>query len=108
MSASSVTLSGDSPATVPTGVDVWLAGRATVTSPWSGLVAAVSEHEVVVAGEDGSLHVRGEALVPGGAALVGHAVAAGDELGSATGRVWVQLRSDSEVPAFVRPEYAPG
>lgn len=104
----SVTLSGDSPATVPTGVDVWLAGPATVTAPWSGLVAAVSEREVVVAGEDGNLHVRGEALVPGHAALVGHAVAPGDELGTATGRLWVQVHSDGEVPAFVRPEYAPG
>ncbi len=111
----SVALSTESPATVPTGVDVWLGQETTLVAPFGGLVTAVNEHELALAGdgaEIGVLHLRG-ALRPGEAVQVGHAVSAGTPLGEATaGRLWIQLEAGSDgdirVPAFVRPEYAPG
>lgn len=110
----SVALSSTSPATVPTGVDVWLAAETAVVAPFDALVAAVSEHGVSLAtdsGEYGTLHLRG-ALQPADAVRVGHAVAEGATLGTVgPGRVWLQLDASGEtttVPAFVRPEYAPG
>jgi 4-aminobutyrate aminotransferase-like enzyme/Ser/Thr protein kinase RdoA (MazF antagonist) len=109
----SVALSGESPATVPTGIDVWLGQESTLIAPFSGLVAAVSEHEIALAGDygtDGTLHVRGAALRPGESVRVGHAIAEGAALATVTGRLWLQHvgTTDVRVPAFVRPEYAPG
>ncbi|CAN5572134.1 aminotransferase [soil metagenome] len=110
----SVALRSESPATVPTGIDVWLPAETTVLAPFGALVAAVSEHEVTLAGDSGdvgTLHLRG-ALRPGDEVRVGHAVAEGAPLGTAgPGRLWLQLDADGDtarVPAFVRPEYAPG
>jgi 4-aminobutyrate aminotransferase-like enzyme/Ser/Thr protein kinase RdoA (MazF antagonist) len=110
----SVALHSESPATVPTGVDVWLPSETTVLAPFGALVAAVTEHGLSLATdstEGGTLHLRG-ALAPGDAVRVGHAVAEGVVLGTAgPGRVWLQLDASGDtakVPAFVRPEYAPG
>ncbi|MCV7225593.1 aminotransferase [Mycolicibacterium komossense] len=110
----SVALRSESPATVATGVDVWLARETTVVAPLSALVANVTDHEITLttdSGEVGTLHLRG-ALRAGDAVRVGHAVAEGAPLGTAgPGRVWLQLDNageTTEVPAFVRPEYAPG
>lgn len=105
----SVALSTESPATVPTGIDVWVAADTALSAPWPGLVTAVAEHALSLAGEHGTLHIRGGALTP--AVDVGHSLAPGALLGTAsTGRLWLQItdESDRHVPAFVRPEYAPG
>jgi 4-aminobutyrate aminotransferase-like enzyme/Ser/Thr protein kinase RdoA (MazF antagonist) len=109
----SVALSSESPATVPTGVDVWLDRETAMVAPFGGLVAAVSDHEIVVAcdfGIEGTMSVRGTALRPDESVRVGHAIAEGGALATVTGRLWIQLAGDTEprVPAFVRPEYAPG
>jgi 4-aminobutyrate aminotransferase-like enzyme/Ser/Thr protein kinase RdoA (MazF antagonist) len=111
----SVALSSDSPATVPTGVDVWLPAYTDLVAPWSGLVAAVADHELAFTGDAGTLRIRGESLRPAESVRIGHAVAEGHSLGTVTsGRVWIQLTTlaaaDDEirVPAFVRPEYARG
>lgn len=105
----SVALSSDSPATVPTGIDVWVAGDMTLTAPWTGLVSGVGTHEVTFAGEEGVLHVRGASLHT--SVDTGHAVPAGAPLAQVgPGRLWVQITTENSVPvpAFVRPEYAPG
>ncbi len=107
----SVALHHDSPATVPTGIDVWLADATSVTAPLDGVVESAAEGEVILAGPDGVVvAVRGPSVRS--AELTGHAVAAGAPLATAgPGRVWLQIRTgdpDLPVPAFVRPEYAPG
>ncbi len=104
----SVTLHSESPATVPTGVDLWLAADTPLSAPWSALVSAVADHEVVLAGDDATLYLRGEGLKP--LVQVGHAVTTGAHIAAASGRVWVQLvaKEAPAIPAFVRPEYAPG
>jgi 4-aminobutyrate aminotransferase-like enzyme/Ser/Thr protein kinase RdoA (MazF antagonist) len=105
----SVALQSESPATVPTGVDVWLAAPETLRAPWAGVVTMARDEETAIAGAPGVLTVRGGSLRPGIA--VGHSVAEGADLGTAgPGRLWVQVATGAEVavPAFVRPEYAPG
>ncbi len=105
----SVALHSESPATVPTGIDVWLAGPKTFAAPYAGVVVTAGDGELILTGDEGVLVVRGPAVHP--TAGPGHAVSGGDELGSAgPGRFWLQLSVDAEraVPAFVRPEYAPG
>ncbi|CAN5710017.1 aminotransferase [soil metagenome] len=111
----SVALSAESPATVPTGIDVWLPGETALVAPFGGLVAAVSRHEIALTGDGGRLAVRGAALRPDESVRVGHAVAEGSALGTAArGRLWIQLTGSgpgdrpARIPAFVRPEYAPG
>jgi hypothetical protein len=91
---------------------VWLAAETPVVAPFGALVAAVTEQEITLADDtEGVLHLRG-ALHPGAEVRVGHAVAAGTPLGTAgPGRLWLQLDVGGEtarVPAFVRPQYAPG
>ena len=105
----SVALSSESPATVPTGIDVWVGAETTLTAPWTGLVTRVGAHEVTLAGDGGVLHVRGTTLQT--SVTAGHAVTVGAPLAQAgAGRLWVQITGDDSVavPAFVRPEYAPG
>ncbi|MET0896938.1 MAG: phosphotransferase, partial [Mycobacterium sp.] len=105
----SVALSSESPATVPTGIDVWVAADTPLSSPWPGVVTGIAEHGLTLAGEHGALQLRGSALTL--AVDVGHSVEQGALLGTAsTGRLWLQLtdESDRQIPAFVRPEYAPG
>jgi 4-aminobutyrate aminotransferase-like enzyme/Ser/Thr protein kinase RdoA (MazF antagonist) len=105
----SVALSNESPATVPTGIDVWVGADTPLSAPWAGLVTGVAEHELSFAGDHGTLHVRGATVTP--AVVVGHSVQQGALLGSATtGRLWLQITDEStrQIPAFVRPQYAPG
>ena len=105
----SVALHSESSDTVPTGVDLWLAGRTALTAPFAGLVVTAGDGEVILAGENGALVVHGTSVHP--AVSAGHAVSGGDALGTVgPGRLWVQVSADVDiaVPAFVRPEYAPG
>jgi 4-aminobutyrate aminotransferase-like enzyme/Ser/Thr protein kinase RdoA (MazF antagonist) len=106
----SVALSSESPATVPTGIDVWLERETAMVAPFGALVAAVADHEIALAGDDGTLHLRGTALRLDESVRVGHALAEGAALGTVTGRLWLQLAGgpDLPAPALVRPEYAPG
>ena len=71
----SVALQHDSPATVPTGIDVWLADATSVTAPQDGFVQNAGQGEVLVAGADGVLVLRGPSVRP--AVEDGHAVTAG-------------------------------
>ena len=103
----SATLSPRSPATIATGVRLWPAGRPVLTAPWPGLVAA-RHGELVLTGTAGEVRVRG-ALGPAEAPDDG--VAAGARLATIEGPVWIQVRrpgSRTEVPEFVRPDYAAG
>ncbi len=105
----SVALQSESSATVPTGLDVWLSGQTSLTAPLAGLVVTAGDGEIVLAGDDGALVVRGTSVRP--AVSAGHAVSGGDALGTAgPGRLWIQVSANADiaVPAFVRPEYAPG
>ena len=105
----SVALHSESSDTVPTGVDLWLAGRTALTAPFAGLVVTAGDGEVILAGENGALVVHGTSVHP--AVSAGHAVSGGDALGTVgPGRLWVRVSADADiaVPAFVRPEYAPG
>ncbi|MFN8100134.1 MAG: aminotransferase [Mycobacterium sp.] len=109
----SVALQADSPATVPTGIDLWLAGPVPVTAPQAGVVQTARSGqvgEVVLAGIDGTVVLRGRSVRP--TAPAGHAVGTGAALATAgPGRVWLQVRTgrdDLPVPAFVRLDYAPG
>ncbi len=90
-------------------MDLWLAGQTALTAPFAGLVVTAGDGEVILAGENGALVVHGTSVHP--AVSAGHAVSGGDALGTAgPGRLWVQVSADADiaVPAFVRPEYAPG
>ncbi|MGK2881899.1 MAG: aminotransferase [Mycobacterium sp.] len=106
----SVPLSPESPATVATGVDVWLAGTHRVEAPLAGTIVAEGPTEVAVRTAMGTVRVQGDSLAVGTDLRVGAVVLCGDELGTATiGRLWIQVSTRSEeVPAFVRSEYAPG
>lgn len=105
----SVALSSDSPATVPTGVDLWVSGDTSLTAPWSGFVLHAGDHEVSFTGAGGIVHIRGAALQV--SAEPGHPLEQGATLATASpGRLWVQITAENSpaVPAFVRPEYAAG
>jgi 4-aminobutyrate aminotransferase-like enzyme/Ser/Thr protein kinase RdoA (MazF antagonist) len=105
----SATLSTQSPATIGTGIDLWLAAPTSVTAPWAGEIKSVADDRLVLAGADGVLELRG-LQSPGLAAS--QSVAAGDALGTAAGQVWIRCGRPaaalSEVPDFVRPEYSAG
>ena len=102
----SQTLSALSPATVPTGVQLWPATALTLRAPWPGTLDA-DAGGLTLTGADGTLQVVGAVRVAAGDA----AVKADDELGTIDGPVWIHLRragGGPEVPRFVRPEYADG
>lgn len=102
------TLHSQSPATVPTGVDLWLADPVTLSAPWPGVVTAVDDSGLDLVGDFGVLHIRGDRVSTEPAAT-GPTVIPGEPLGKAAGRIWIQLVTGTiEVPDFVRPEYAPG
>lgn len=102
-------LSADSPATIATGLDLWPATEVAITAPWAGVVEDCTPGSLTVTGTAGTVEVRGRLSVDDGV-RAGAAVAAGDALGTAGGRVWIQWRRrpDVGVPDYVRPEYAAG
>ena len=104
----SATLSIDSPATVATGVHLWPAAAMTLAAPWSGRVSTSPDGDgvvLVLTSDEAVLEVRGALS----AEWVDAPVAAGSVLGTLDGPVWIQVRrAEFVVPAFVRPEYAPG
>jgi 4-aminobutyrate aminotransferase-like enzyme/Ser/Thr protein kinase RdoA (MazF antagonist) len=100
----SAVLSSRSPATVPTGIDIWLSRPAALCAPWSGTVIS-GGGEVLLTGAGLTLRIVGDA-----SATVG-TVTRGEELATAgPGRLWVQVTAENAcpVPDFIRPEYAPG
>ena len=102
----SATLSQTSPATVATGVQMWPATALALTAPWPGLVETQTG-ALTLTGTAGTVELRGP-LRP---ADTGDSVAAGAELATIDGPVWIQVRRHGchgEVPRFVRPEYAAG
>ena len=52
-------LAGVSPATVATGIDLWLADAAELTAPWAGQVTAPAPGHVVLTGEGLVLTMQG-------------------------------------------------
>ena len=109
LSASTV-LAEVSPATVATGVDLWLARPAELTAPWPGEISAAGPDQLVLTGGGLTLTlswtgsgraVPGGQEVPAGATLV--ALAGGSRL-----RVNLRAATAPPVPPLVRPEYAPG
>lgn len=99
----------DSPATVPTGIDVWLATRHSVASPWDGMIAERSEHVLTIETTAGMLRLQGDSLNTAPHLRELDAVSSGIELASVgPGRLRLQWATRADVPDFVRPEYAPG
>lgn len=104
-------LQHESPSTVPTGVDTWLATLTPLTAPWPALVTVATDGQIALTGDQATLTVRGDSVRAADSALPGQPVAAGARLGTAgPGRMWLQVTvpGASDTPAFVRPEYAPG
>ncbi|RAG85974.1 aminotransferase [Streptacidiphilus pinicola] len=103
-------LSAASPATVPTGADLWPARDAVLRAPWDGRVVRVEPGRIVLDCAELTLRLqadRAEVLVGEDAT-----VDAGDRLAilpaGVRARVTLQRGGTSEAPDFVRPEYAPG
>lgn len=85
----------EEPANVALGVELRLREETGLRAPWAGRVARTPDG-LVLHGEDVDLRVDG--CVPASEGTV----AAGDVLGTATGRVWVQAtRPGVEAPPFV-------
>jgi len=117
LSASTV-LAGVSPATVATGVDLWLGRPAELTAPWAGELTSDGPDQLVLTGDGLTLTLSwsgSDRTVPGGGREVpagGQQVPAGALLAALAGgaRLRVNLRAATAppVPPLVRPEYAPG
>ena len=106
----SVALSAESPATVPTGIEIWLDKEATIVAPWPGVVTEAAAGRLTVVADAGTLRIEGPSVSPDQSAPEGQSVQAGHTLATAApGQVWVQVTVDGTtvVPKFVRPEYAP-
>jgi 4-aminobutyrate aminotransferase-like enzyme/Ser/Thr protein kinase RdoA (MazF antagonist) len=97
-----------SPASVATGIDLWLASPAELTAPWAGEVTAPAPDRLELTGQRLVLTLRG----PGAERLAETSVSGGDPLLRLPGggRLQLNLRAATSppVPALVRPEYAPG
>ncbi|MBI3690038.1 MAG: aminotransferase class III-fold pyridoxal phosphate-dependent enzyme, partial [Mycolicibacterium aromaticivorans] len=105
----SVPLSPESPATVGTGLDLWLAVPSPIIAPWDCVVDAAAEDSLTLTGTAGTVQVRGRLRI-GDQVRPGDSVTAGAALGSVEGRAWIQWRGrpDVVVPDFVRAEYGTG
>ena len=109
----SATLSETAPATIATGVHLWPTGELALSAPWAGVVAIATDGPESVAtltltGISGAVEIRGAV---GLEVSDGQTVPAGAALGTIDGPVWIQCRRhppESEVPDFVRPDYAAG
>ncbi len=118
----SATLSAEAPATVPTGIRLWLAAERHLSAPWDGVVETrdtasevslsltASEVLLTLTASEATLQIRGAVrLAPG--LQSGRTVPAGAVLGVLTGPVWISCRrhpGGPEVPDFVSPAYAAG
>ncbi|WP_042378204.1 aminotransferase [Streptacidiphilus melanogenes] len=104
-------LAATSPATVPTGLDLWLGRDLVLRAPAAGRVLQAEAHQLDFALDKGELTLR---LTHEGGFLVaaGADVRAGDPLVAlpAGARVHVALHraGPAAVPPLVRPEYAAG
>jgi 4-aminobutyrate aminotransferase-like enzyme len=102
------TLAEVSPATVATGVDLWLARPAELTAPWPGELSASGPDQVMLTGHELALTLSWT----GAGQVASREVAAGEALGRlpAGARLHVNLRAATAppMPPLVRPEYAPG
>ncbi len=103
--AGSPALSALSPASTPTGIDLWTA--ADLVAPWDGAVLDASTNRLVLASGARILTLTGRMSSPVDS---GARVVAGDRLATAGGHVHigVRRRDAPEPPPLVRPEYAPG
>jgi 4-aminobutyrate aminotransferase-like enzyme/Ser/Thr protein kinase RdoA (MazF antagonist) len=102
------TLAEVSPATVATGVDLWLARPTELTAPWPGELTASGPDQVMLTSHELALTLSWT----GAGEVAGGVVAAGEALGRlpAGVRLHVNLRAAAAppMPPLVRPEYAPG
>ncbi len=111
--AGSPALARVSPATVATGVDLWLARPVELTAPWPGELTSSAPDQFVFTGADLALTVswRAPEAVSEGVVASGP-VEGGGTLGRLPGgsHVRVNLRAATAppMPALVRPEYAAG
>jgi 4-aminobutyrate aminotransferase-like enzyme/Ser/Thr protein kinase RdoA (MazF antagonist) len=116
--AGSPALARVSPATVATGVDLWLARPAELTAPWPGELTSSGPGQFAFTGADLTLTVSWRTSevasdgAAGGRVVAGGRVEAGGTLGPLPGgsHVRVNLRAATAppMPALVRPEYAAG
>ncbi|MFB7619483.1 aminotransferase [Kitasatospora sp. NPDC056181] len=104
-------LSADSPATVATGVDLWLGGPAGLQAPRDGEVLAASPGRATIGCGLHLLDVSWDGPAAPGV-RAGEPLRAGDPLAELPAGTRVHLalrrRQSPEVPALVRPEYAAG
>jgi 4-aminobutyrate aminotransferase-like enzyme/Ser/Thr protein kinase RdoA (MazF antagonist) len=102
------TLAEVSPATVATGVDLWLARPAELTAPWPGELTAAGLDQVTLTSHELALTLSWT----GAGEVASGEVAARESLGQlpAGARLHVNLRAVTAppMPPLVRPEYAPG
>ncbi len=106
-------LAGVSPASVATGMDVWLAEAAELTAPWAGEVAAPAAGQLVLTGGGLVLTLHGPgAERAADSGVSSRSVPRGGPLLRlpARTRLQVSLRGAAAppAPALVRPEYAAG
>jgi len=107
--AASQVLAEVSPATVATGVDVWLGRPAELTAPWPGELTSAGPDQLVLTGSGLALTLSWNGS---GREVAGREVAAGAKLVTLAGgsRLRVNLRAATAppMPPLVRPEYARG
>jgi hypothetical protein len=98
-------LAAASPASTPTGVDMW--NDAELLAPWAGTVTEAPAERLVLAADTLVLTLMGAVGTPVDS---GARLATGDRSAVAGGRVHVGVRraGTPEPPPLVRPEYAPG
>ena len=102
---------GQSSATVPTGIDVWVAAPTPLSAPWPGRVTLADDGRITLAGDEATLVIRGACVHPEVSVSCGDTVAVGASLGTAgPGRMWLRagIPGAHDTPPLVRPEYAPG
>jgi 4-aminobutyrate aminotransferase-like enzyme/Ser/Thr protein kinase RdoA (MazF antagonist) len=99
-------LSQDSPAVVPTGLDVWPASDTTLRAPWDGEVVDVCADAFTLCGDDYELTLSGVRSAASGS------VRAGAALADAVAGQWMQVSvrpvGAPTAPSFTTAELAPG
>jgi 4-aminobutyrate aminotransferase-like enzyme/Ser/Thr protein kinase RdoA (MazF antagonist) len=107
----SVALANESPATIATGIDLWLSGPSPVVAPSDAVVTDRGTHRVALRVGTEMVSIEGDCLTIDPRLVSGHAVESRGVIATAgPGRVWIQLADAfaPPVPRFVRHEYAPG